>query len=145
MKSNKHLNKPIKMIYYDDYEKVINVLRNSLDSDTMYLGRNKADNRDLDNFYTVHASKGLEASRVVILNNFDGILGFPNQIINDRISKYLINFKELSYGEERRLFYVALTRTKNEVYLLVPINNKSRFIKELERDYPEYIEKRMGL
>ena len=73
-----------------------NQLKNKLDSDTMYLGRNKADNRDLDNFYTVHASKGLEASRVVILNNFDDILGFPNQIINDRISKYLINFKELN-------------------------------------------------
>lgn len=145
MKSKKHIKRPIKMIYYDDYEKIISELKNKLDSDTMYLGRNKADNRDLDNFYTVHASKGLEASRVVILNNYDGILGFPNQIINDRISKYLINFKELSYGEERRLLYVALTRTKNEVYLLVPINNKSRFIKELERDYPEYIEKRMGL
>ena len=37
------------------------------------------------------------------------------------------------YAEERRLFYVALTRTRNEVYLLTPIKNKSSFVKEIKK------------
>ena len=36
--------------------------------------------------------------------------------------------------------YVALTRTKNKVYLLVPVNNYSVFVKELIRDYQNDIE-----
>ena len=39
------------------------------------------------------------------------------------------------YAEERRLFYVAITRTKSTTYLMVPTTNYSIFIKELERDY----------
>ena len=41
--------------------------------------------------------------------------------------------KTYLYAEERRLFYVALTRTRNKVYILVPFFNKSIFIKELKK------------
>jgi len=44
------------------------------------------------------------------------------------------------YEEERRLMYVALTRTKNKIYLLVPKNNYSIFIKELIWHYKEFID-----
>ena len=44
------------------------------------------------------------------------------------------------YEEERRLFYVALTRTKNEVYLLVNKHRPSIFVKELLNEYKKYIE-----
>ena len=44
------------------------------------------------------------------------------------------------YDEERRLFYVAITRTKNNVYMLVDRNNMSVFVKELIKDYKNYIE-----
>ena len=42
--------------------------------------------------------------------------------------------EQMPYAEERRLFYVALTRTRNKVYLVVPNNriNKSPFINEIE-------------
>ena len=46
------------------------------------------------------------------------------QIINVADNSYL-------FAEERRLFYVALTRTKNKVYLLTPVNNPSTFILEI--------------
>ena len=39
----------------------------------------------------------------------------------------------------RRLFYVGLTRTKNEVYILTRKGNESMFIKELKKDYCKYI------
>ena len=44
------------------------------------------------------------------------------------------------YEEERRLFYVALTRTKNEVFLLVDKSNPSIFVKELLKEHKKYIE-----
>ena len=46
--------------------------------------------------------------------------------------KYILPKKEkCMYSEERRLFYVALTRTKNETYLFVKKDNPSIFVKEL--------------
>ena len=50
------------------------------------------------------------------------------------------DYEKYPYAEERRLFYVALTRTKNNVYLLVPKKNKSIFILELLRDFRKKIE-----
>ena len=44
--------------------------------------------------------------------------------------------RTIEYAEERRLFYVAMTRTKNRVYIVVPQSRPSRFIAELVQDYP---------
>ena len=44
------------------------------------------------------------------------------------------------YEEERRLFYVALTRTKNNVYLFVNKKNESIFVKEIVNNYKSYIQ-----
>lgn len=43
------------------------------------------------------------------------------------------------YAEERRLFYVALTRTKNRVYIVTPQQRPSEFVRELIRDYPNVV------
>jgi len=89
---------------------------------------------------TVHKSKGLEADNVILVGLDDSILGFPNKIIQNNILKYVLSDKDnYPYEEERRLFYVALTRTKNDVYLLVNKNNPSIFVKELLKDYSNYI------
>ena len=50
------------------------------------------------------------------------------------------DYEKYPYAEERRLFYVALTRTKNDVYLLVPKKDKSIFVLELLRDFRKKIE-----
>ncbi|MBO4245823.1 MAG: UvrD-helicase domain-containing protein [Bacilli bacterium] len=138
MLSDKHLRKPIIIYYFQDLKNSVNKIITNYD-DYMILGRNHEDNLDFNNFYTVHASKGLESEVVIIINNQDSYLGFPNKINNDKIASYLINFNEINYAEERRLFYVALTRSKNEVYLMVKHHEESIFIKELIKDYHDYI------
>jgi len=45
----------------------------------------------------------------------------------------------IDYAEERRLFYVALTRTKNRVYIITPQQRPSMFVRELIKDYPNVI------
>ena len=90
-------------------------------------------------YLTVHKSKGLEEENVIVLHMENSIMGFPNQMIDDSVLKY-VTCKEdkFLFSEERRLFYVAITRTKNITYLLVPKDNPSIFIKELLRDYKDF-------
>jgi len=85
---------------------------------------------------TIHKSKGLTADEVIVLgldNNF------PNKKNNYFWLEYLFKSfpdeEKIPFAEERRLFYVALTRTKNYVYLLVDKNekNQSVFIKEIKK------------
>ena len=85
-------------------------------------------------FLTIHASKGLGYDNVIILNLNKSEYGFPSLKKTDKIKKLLINSEDnYLYAEERRLFYVALTRTKNKVYILYDIGKKSIFIKELNK------------
>ena len=83
--------------------------------------------------YTVHKSKGLEASYVIILNCNNETLGFPNQIEDNPLLKKLFSYKEIKYAEERRLFYVAITRCKEQTFLIYDKNNPSIFIKEIKK------------
>jgi ATP-dependent exoDNAse (exonuclease V) beta subunit (contains helicase and exonuclease domains) len=85
-------------------------------------------------FITVHKSKGLEADNVIILNLKNHLLGFPNKMTDDPILSLLLSDdEEYRFAEERRLFYVALTRTKNEVILMIP-SEISLFAEELLTD-----------
>jgi DNA helicase-4 len=84
-------------------------------------------------FMTVHRSKGLEADNVILLNAKNEKAGFPNQIVDDPILNLLREaHEEYPFAEERRLFYVAITRTRNYVYILTPIVKTSRFIDDLK-------------
>jgi DNA helicase-4 len=90
---------------------------------------------DLDiKYITVHKSKGLEADNVIVLNLKNHLLGFPNKMTDDpMLSLLLSDDEEYRFAEERRLFYVALTRTKNEAVLLIP-TDASLFAEELITD-----------
>jgi len=87
---------------------------------------------DIDiKYITVHKSKGLEADNVIVLNLKNHLLGFPNKMTDDpMLSLLLSDDEEYRFAEERRLFYVALTRTKNKVVLLIP-TDASLFTEEL--------------
>ncbi|UPZ17988.1 UvrD-helicase domain-containing protein [Flavobacterium humidisoli] len=86
-------------------------------------------------FMTVHKSKGTEADNVIILNLRNNLLGFPNKMTDDPIVSLLLSDQEeYQFAEERRLFYVALTRTKNEAILLIP-SEASVFGEELLKEH----------
>lgn len=165
--SNKVLLKPIRIVYYhqikDKFEELVLKIYQETNQPILVLGRNNKDiysvlnhnfkleeigkityqkNPKINLYYlTSHKSKGLEEENVIMINLTDDLLGFPNRIRDDKVLRFVSkNQEKYPYSEERRLFYVALTRTKNYVYLLVPYKNKSIFIKELLKNYPKQIE-----
>lgn len=86
---------------------------------------------------TIHRSKGLTSDQVIVFGLRDKL--FPSK---GRPSHWIFEYfkldsitEEMPFAEERRLFYVALTRTRNKVYLVVPNSriNKSEFVNELEK------------
>lgn len=86
-------------------------------------------------YRTVHQSKGLECDNVILINLKNWKAGFPNKMVDDSVLNFVKrNGDSFSYAEERRLFYVALTRTKNNVYLLAPYFKSSVFVQELKTD-----------
>lgn len=86
-------------------------------------------------YRTVHQSKGLECDNVILINLKNWKVGFPNKMVDDPVLNFVKrNGDSFSYAEERRLFYVALTRTKNNVYLLAPYFKSSVFVQELKTD-----------
>jgi len=153
--SDKRLLFPIKIVYYtkSNYKNVFfdlleyfykenkkNILvlgRCNYDIKKVYdkeLNNNYIEYKDMNvRYLTVHKSKGLECDNVIVLNLVNDVLGFPNQIEDDKVLNLVLKSKEkYLYAEERRLFYVALTRTKNSVYLMTMKNNESIFIKEIK-------------
>lgn len=88
-------------------------------------------------FMTVHRAKGLGFDNVILINARNELYGFPSQIQDDPVLKFVVkNDYSIEYAEERRLFYVALTRTKNQVYIVAPEQNPSKFVLELIKNYP---------
>ena len=86
-------------------------------------------------YRTVHQSKGLECDNVILINLKNWKAGFPNKMVDDPVLNFVKrNGDSFNYAEERRLFYVALTRTKNNVYLLAPYFKSSVFVQELKTD-----------
>ena len=151
--SNKHINNPIIIYETKDYINTLKYILNTIKYQSIFvLGRNNNDinnyidetyTKDNDNYtynnitfkyLTIHKSKGLEADNIILINMEDNILGMPSKIKDEKLLKYVNNTKDYyPYEEERRLFYVALTRTKNRVYIISPVNNQSIFLKEIKK------------
>ena len=166
LKSNKKEKYSIQIIYYKNiittFIKLIEHIHKKTNKPILILGRNNFDineitksnlftldknnliytkNKDIKMTYlTVHRSKGLEEENVIIINLKNTNLSFPNQISDHKVLKHVAcKEDDYPYAEERRLFYVAITRTKNITYLLTPIKNESIFITELKKDYKKQI------
>ena len=87
---------------------------------------------DIDGM-TIHKSKGLTRDEVIIIGLNKS---FPSNRQDTFWLKNIFNYnlnEQIPYPEERRLFYVALTRTKNNVYLLTNKNpnKRSEFVNEI--------------
>lgn len=83
-------------------------------------------------YYTAHKVKGLTCDYAIVLDVDAGKLGFPSEVADDPILNCLLhegdNFEN---AEERRVFYVALTRAKHRNYLMFDLTNPSKLIEEL--------------
>jgi len=89
-------------------------------------------------FMTVHRSKGLEADHIIILRAASGRMGFPSEIVDDSLLDLVLPEPEsFDHAEERRLFYVAMTRARQTVTVMVDRDNPSVFATELWED-PAY-------
>tara|TARA_Y100000590_G_scaffold396242_1_gene476781 strand:+ start:378 stop:3017 length:2640 start_codon:yes stop_codon:yes gene_type:complete len=134
----KHKNdkKPVKILFlsrfntttysnlYDDLRKLITrIFANKM---------LKGEKRQIK-FSTIHKAKGAEYDYVFLMNVNSETLGFPSNIDDDEILKLIIDHVDIyPYEEERRLFYVALTRTKNKVFIYAATGDKtSSFIDEI--------------
>jgi len=88
--------------------------------------------------FTIHASKGKEADYVVLLGLEKGKHGFPSEKQTHPLLDALLPSAEPHpYAEERRLFYVAITRARHRVYLIADMALASQFVIELiDQQYP---------
>lgn len=85
---------------------------------------------------TIHGAKGLEARVVFILGLTEGYGGFPDIWLEDRIFQVIRKADhDLLLEEERRLFYVAITRAKEKLFLITEKGNESSFIKEIPEQF----------
>ena len=85
---------------------------------------------------TIHSAKGLEAKAVFIIGLTQGNGGFPDIWLEDRIYQVIKKSKhDLLLEEERRLFYVAITRAKDELFLITEKGNESSFLKEIPKSF----------
>ena len=84
-------------------------------------------------FYSAHKSKGTESKHVILMDIISGVYGFPCEIQDSSVFEIAQRFKKKSFiEEERRLFYVALTRCKEYLYVFTIQNNISMFLIEIE-------------
>lgn len=159
--SDKHVEKPIQIYSYKNnscelLNNILEKISKSRNFSTVFLlgryhhdfnirnypflkfegGKIKSPYLNLDiEFLTVHSAKGLGADEVILLNCSNHLYGFPTKKKVDTILKNVESIDEsYSDAEERRLFYVALTRTKNHVFILYPDNGPSKFLQELKYD-----------
>lgn len=145
--STKSTKTPIHIYYYQkSIKEVWKRILTTIKEETFVLGRNNKDKQNIPfmnkkmKFMTAHKAKGLEAQNIVIINLENSITSFPSKIEDSEYLTYVIPKEDdYVYAEERRLFYVALTRTKSTVTLLVNRNNPSMFVTELLKDSRKYI------
>lgn len=124
-------------------------LQNGVDKDDiLILYRRSGMLRDLNSYWketgrsvncakkTIHSSKGLEAKVVFIIGLTQGYGGFPDVWMSDKIYQVI---KESDHQalleEERRLFYVAVTRAKDTLYLVTIKGNESQFLQEIPKQF----------
>ncbi|ABV87612.1 UvrD-helicase domain-containing protein [Shewanella pealeana] len=128
---------------FDSIYEVTSHIKKPKRATVMLIGRFNASLKELSRWqksypqfeisgFSAHASKGKQADFVIVLDVNDDKYGFPCKIDSDPILEVLLP-KLDSYAdtEERRLFYVALSRAKQTVFVQAELGKESVFVKEL--------------
>ena len=86
-------------------------------------------------FLSIHRAKGTEADYVLLLGCVKGNDGFPSEAIDNKLLEIARRGQKETdrLEEERRLFYVALTRSRKQLVLFSSMERRSRFISEIEQ------------
>jgi len=118
--------------HYNDFDR--SILRGISNPTQKKLDALSSSPLDLQ-YLTLHGSKGKEADYVILIGMRSGTFGFPCEIEDDPVLKLVLS-KEDAFpnAEERRLFYVGLTRAKKRVFLLADRNAVSSFVQETLQD-----------
>jgi DNA helicase IV len=104
-------------------------------NDSSYMPARYDTERISVEFLTVHSSKGLEADHVIVPRMTAETLGFPSGVTDDPVLQLAMpSGDSYQHAEERRLFYVALTRARVSVTLITLAHKESSFVAELVRD-----------
>ena len=149
IKAHKSIKKCIILIRYKKnilYKLLVYLCKK--DNNILILGRNR---NDINNYIaiekiknitkrynkiirykTIHSAKGLQEDSTIILNLTSNVNGFPNKIKNNILIDSLMNKEKYLYAEERRLFYVALTRSTGITYV-IEHKNESIFLSEIKK------------
>ena len=91
-------------------------------------------------FSTAHAAKGRESEYIIVLDLSDNRYGFPCRAEDDPLMELVMPpalGQAFPHAEERRLFYVAMTRAIRSAYLIADARNPSPFVRELLKSSPE--------
>jgi DNA helicase-4 len=84
-------------------------------------------------FFTAHGVKGMTCDYAILLDLDSGVLGFPSEMADDPMLNYMLQEgDDFENAEERRVFYVAITRARYKNYLIYNENQPSKFITELQ-------------
>lgn len=84
---------------------------------------------------SVHSAKGREAELVILVNAVSGILGFPSEQRRDTLIDPVRDTTIERIPDERRLFYVALTRTADQLHVLTRPERWSQFLETLDEQF----------
>ena len=104
--------------------------------DEAFLPKSYDSGRVKVEFFTVHSSKGLEADHVILPRVTSESLGVPCRVVDDPVLWLAMPSSDpYEFAEERRLFYVALTRARQTVTLVTVVRKESNFIMEMVRDH----------
>lgn len=117
-------------------EKITVYVLGRYNNDHKYMPIKAVDSRISTKFVTVHSSKGLEADHIIIPRLTSETLGFPSRVEDDPVLQLAMPLGDsYTFAEERRLFYVALTRSRGTVTLITLAHKESPFIFEMLKDY----------
>ncbi|WP_424001065.1 UvrD-helicase domain-containing protein [Haloarcula salina] len=136
---------------YDSGANFVNQVKDELENrnipydgkqDTFRPGRAPPADSDADgggvSVFSAHQAKGREAPHVILLHVGEGENGFSPDVRNDELQNVVRDIPANTAAEERRLFYVALTRSKETLDLLTRVGKESPFLDEID-DHVESI------